>query len=233
MKELVIFHPDAAYLADVKGLEGYLLSELNIESVRYTSEESDVNVVYKALADWPVLGRRLRGAMPKVKAALAALSSDQVKEFKSSGTIDVAGQTLTTGDLTITASVDFTGSTDYHGGMGDKAEAKEDGELIVVLDIRSSPELILKGLARGFIASIQQLRKKAGLQATDDVDVFYRGTSEQMAGVIQSNQEAIGRETRSTALDYAQKSESAKVLFEEEVEIADEKVMLTVAQRVA
>jgi isoleucyl-tRNA synthetase len=177
-----------------------------------------------------VLGRRLRGAMPKVKAALAALSSDEVRAFKSSGTIEVAGQTLTTGDLTVSASVDFSGSADHHGGMGDKNEAREDAELIVVLDIRSSPELVLKGLARGFISAVQQLRKKAGLRATDDAGLFYRGASERLEGVIGANRDVVYRETRCAPGDHSQKSAEAEALVEEEVEIADEKVVLVLVR---
>lgn len=230
LKELIVFHPDPSYLADVKALEGYLMSELNVETVSYTSRDEDASVNYKATADWPVLGRRLRGAMPKVKAALAELTSADVKTFKTTGTIDVAGQTLTAGDLTVSASVDFSGSEDKVGGMG---LGGEDAELVVILDVRSSPELIVKGLARGFISAVQQLRKKAGLRATDDVDVFYKGCGEQMTEAIETNAEAIWRDVKSTAVSASQMGDAREVIFEEECEIADQKVFVSLCQRAA
>jgi isoleucyl-tRNA synthetase len=169
--------------------------------------------------------------MPKVKAALAELSSDQVKEFKSSGSIEVAGQTLSAGDLSVSASVDFSSSKDFHGGQGDTNTSKEDGELIVVLDVRSSPELVTMGLARGFISSVQQLRKKAGLVATDDVDVFFKGASEQMKTAIEGNADAIWRDTKSAAVEASQMGDGAKVILEEEVEVADQKVFVSLVSR--
>lgn len=169
--------------------------------------------------------------MPKVKAALAQLSSDEVKAFKATGSIDVAGQTLTTGDLTVSASVDFSGSSDHHGGMGDRTEAREDAELIVVLDIRSSPELVLKGLSRGFLSSVQQLRKKAGLKPSDDVDLFYAGASERMVAIVDGIRDVLFKETRCVATDASQKSASATALVHEEVEIGDEKVVLSLCSK--
>lgn len=169
--------------------------------------------------------------MPKVKAALAQLSSDEVKAFKASGSIDVAGQTLSAGDLSVSASVDFSTNPDFHGGQGDTTQAKEDGELIVVVDVRSSPELVSLGLARGFISSIQQLRKKAGLVATDDVDVFYRGESEAMKAAIEASTEAIWRDTKSAAVEASQMGEGRKVLLEDEVEVANEKVKVSLVER--
>lgn len=208
-----------------------MVSEVNTVSVKYTSVESDVNIQYKAFADWPVLGRRLRGAMPKVKAALAELSSEEVKAFRTSGSIEIAGQTLTTGDLTVVAEADFSASTDFVAGAGDKTAAKEDGELIVVLDIRSSPELVMKGLARGFISSCQQLRKKAALQATDDVDIFYTGCAEQMVEAIGQSKEAIWRELGSSAVEDSQRPEGKKVLAEEEIQVADHTFQIKLVAR--
>lgn len=169
--------------------------------------------------------------MPKVKAALALLTSEEVKAFRTEGSIVVAEQTLTTGDLTVVAGSDYSDSTDFVSGAGDKNEAKEDGELIVVLDVRSSPELVIKGLARGFISSCQQLRKKAGLVATDDVDVFYKGCGETMKSAIEQNKDAIWTQLGSAAVEDAQRGEGAEVLLEEEIEVADQKFVVALVRR--
>ena len=60
LKELVVFHSDESYLADVKPLQRYLQSELNVRDVVFTSDESLAGVKYRAVADWAVLGRKLR-----------------------------------------------------------------------------------------------------------------------------------------------------------------------------
>lgn len=46
-------------------------------------------------------------------------------------------------------------------------DAAGDGEVLVVMDLRSDEGLVAAGLAREVVNRVQRLRKKAGLQATD------------------------------------------------------------------
>ena len=56
-------------------------------------------------------------------------------------------------------------------------DATGDGELLVVLDLRLQAGLAATGLARELLNRVQKLRKRAGLVASDAVDVFYRAPS--------------------------------------------------------
>ena len=52
-------------------------------------------------------------------------------------------------------------------------DAAGDGDVLVVLELEVDAELIEAGLAREVVNRVQKLRKKAGLQTGDAVDVFW------------------------------------------------------------
>lgn len=58
------------------------------------------------------------------------------------------------------------------GANADEVDANGDGEVLAVLDLGTDESLVEAGLAREVINRVQKLRKKAGLVASDVVDVF-------------------------------------------------------------
>jgi len=77
---------------------------------------------------------------------------------------------------------------------------------------------------------VQKLRKKAGLQATDDVDVFYQfeeGSGAELLDAMREHAEAIKKTVRNVPVDVKNKQADKKVLIEEEQEVADTKFLLS------
>ena len=58
------------------------------------------------------------------------------------------------------------------GATAEDMDANGDGEVLAVLDLGTDESLVEAGLAREVVNRVQKLRKKAGLVATDVVDVF-------------------------------------------------------------
>jgi isoleucyl-tRNA synthetase len=50
LKSLVVIHSDVQYLEDVKSLEGYICSELNVLDLKLTSDEASYKVQYSVIA---------------------------------------------------------------------------------------------------------------------------------------------------------------------------------------
>ncbi|KAF3766327.1 hypothetical protein M406DRAFT_290769 [Cryphonectria parasitica EP155] len=171
LKTLVIIHPDAGYLEDVRSLESYISEELNVHDLVLTSDEGAYNVQYSVTADWPVLGKKLRKDMGKVKKALPNVTSDEVKQYAATGKIVVDGIELVEGDLVVRRGVKEDESTK-------ESEINTDNEVLTILDCKIYPELKSEGLAREIINRVQRLRKKAGLDPTDDVKMEYRVLSD-------------------------------------------------------
>jgi len=72
-----------------------------LEKLTFTTDEDSHGVVYKLKVDWPVLGKKLKKDMPKVKKELSLVSSSQVKKFLETKSITVAGIALGEEDLQV------------------------------------------------------------------------------------------------------------------------------------
>jgi|SRR5579859_3051977 len=101
LRDLIVVHKDQQYLDDVKAFEQYIVEELRIQKLTFTTDEDGHGVLYKVKADWPVLGKKLKKDMPKVKNALASVTSGEVKRFLETKSIVVAGITLSEEDLQV------------------------------------------------------------------------------------------------------------------------------------
>lgn len=171
LKTLVIIHTDPQYLEDVKSIQSYIQEELNIHNLVLTSDEAAYNVQYSVTADWSVLGKKLRKEMGRVKKGLTSVTSDQVKDYAATGKITVDGVELFKGDLVIHRGVQEDESTK-------DSEINTDSNVLIILDCKIYPELKSEGLAREIINRVQRLRKKQGLQPTDDIKMEYKVLSD-------------------------------------------------------
>lgn len=223
MKELLVFHPDQQYLEDVKPLQRYIISELNVRDVIFSSDETLSGVHYRAVADWSVLGRKLRKDLGRVKNALPNVSSEAVKEYIKTGTIKVDGIELVSGDLTVQRYLELPTSAE-----GQYA-THTDNDVVVRLDIQVHADLQGEWLAREITNRVQKLRKKAGLQATDDVDVFYRfeeGSGADLLAALKEHTDIIRKTVGSLPADVKERKPGTHLLIEEEQEVADVKFVL-------
>lgn len=171
LKTLVVIHPDPVYLEDIRSLEGYITEELNIRDLVLSSDEAKYNVQYSVSADWPVLGKKLKKDVQKVKKALPNLTSDEVHKFVLERTIEVSGIKLEEGDLIVKRGL-------KEDDASKSLETNTDDDVLTILDAQLYPELAEEGLAREIINRVQRLRKKAGLQPTDDIKMEFKVLSD-------------------------------------------------------
>jgi isoleucyl-tRNA synthetase len=171
LKTLVVIHQDQQYLDDVKSLQSYVTEELNVRDLVLTSDEKKYNVQYSVTADWPTLGKKLKKDVQKVKKALPALTSDDVKRFVDEKKIVVDGIELVEGDLVVRRGL-------KEDEAAKNMEPNVDNDVLTILDTNIYPELADEGVAREIISRVQKLRKKAGLLVTDDVKMEYKVLSD-------------------------------------------------------
>jgi len=215
-------------LADAKGLQRYIQSELNIRDVVFTSDEKLAGVRYRAVADWAVLGKKLRKDIGRVKAALPNVSSDEVRSYVQTGKLTVDGIELVAGDLAVQRYIELPEQVEGQTQFA----TNTDNVVVVRLDVQAHAELQNEWLARELINRIQKLRKRAGLQATDDIDVFYAFEADEGAELVQAMgeyAEVIQKTVRSVPADVTERKVTQKVLIEEEQEVADVKFVLSLA----
>ncbi|KAI5789156.1 tRNA synthetases class I-domain-containing protein [Geopyxis carbonaria] len=166
LKTLVVIHADQTYLDDVKSLATYITSELNVHNLVLSSDEEKYGVEYSVIADWPVLGKKLKKDIGKVKKELPSITSARVKEFVENKVIEIAGVSIIEGDLIVVRGLKKSESSEH-------LLTNTDNDVLTILDTELYPELESEGMAREIINRVQRLRKKAGLLPTDDVVMEY------------------------------------------------------------
>ncbi|GAA6058910.1 hypothetical protein JCM10212_002862 [Sporobolomyces blumeae] len=227
LAELVVFHPSQEYLDDVKSLLPYVEQELNVRTVVFTSDEARCGIKFRADADYAVLGRKLRKDLARVKKALPDVPSEDVKAYLATGKITVDGIELAQGDLTATRYVELPERVE--GGA--HYETNTNNDVVVLLDVLRRPELEQEGAAREVINRVQRLRKKAGLVATDDIDVYYSGCSAELESIIEGGMEVIKKVLKRAPMNKSSfNPDGREVVIEEEQEIGDDKVVLTLVR---
>ena len=122
-----------------------------------TSDEAKYGVQYSVTADWPVLGKKLKKDMGRVKKALPSVTSDEAHEYATNGKLVVDGITLLEGDLVVKRGL-------KEGEASKNLETNTDNDVLTILDTEIYPGLAEEGLAREIISRVQRLRKKAGLR---------------------------------------------------------------------
>jgi len=225
LKELLVFHAEDRFLEDIKPLQGYIQAELNVRNVLFTSDEALAGVRYRAVADWSVLGKKLRANLARVKNALPTISSDDIKTYNRTGQITVDGIRLVEGDLATLRYIELPPSTE---GLY-ATNSDTDSNVVIKLDLQIDAELTEEWLARELINRIQKLRKKAGLQATDKVHVFYRFddlTGEDILVAMTQYKDMIERTVGSIPTNAVDRKPGTELIIEEEQVIADTKFLL-------
>ncbi|TGO11878.1 hypothetical protein BTUL_0099g00100 [Botrytis tulipae] len=216
LKTLIVIHHDPVYLEDVRSLEGYITEELNIRELILTSDEAKYNVQYSVNADWPVLGKKLKKEVQKVKKALPGLTSEQVHNYVLEKSIVVDGIKLEEGDLVVKRGLKDDESSK-------NLETNTDEDVLTILDVELHADLADEALGREIINRVQRLRKKAGLQPTDDIKMEYKvledpssiGLREAFASQAQAIEKALRR-----PLNEAEGSAAGEsVILEEDQEI--------------
>lgn len=133
---------DEKVLAGYVKLQDYIKDELNCVEL-FTDANEDAYIQYTVEPDNRAMGQVFKKQFDKkFKAALAALTNDQVKEYMANGKIDVNGHEVTEGMLKVVKA--FNKSVLADGQW--VCESK--GPATVMLDTKVTPELKRQGLSR-------------------------------------------------------------------------------------
>ncbi len=186
--------------AEIDANRDLLAEELNVKEVQALVDEGEF-VIRTVKLDYTKLGKRLRGDVKKVQAAIDT-GDYQIVD----GRLQAAGYQFDDSEF----SLRFV----PRAGMG---VAAEEG-LVVVLDLTSNPELIIEGKMRDLNRGVQDLRKKAGLAYADRIvlSVSPLTVPEQFRGWLM--EQTLAREIVGRPLDEA--------LAHEEIEMGDERVTI-------
>jgi isoleucyl-tRNA synthetase len=135
-----------------------VLDELNVKALEVLSDESEMveRTLYPLL---PVIGPRHGQAVGAIMAAVRAGTWRVLDD----GRAEVGGLVLASDEFQLTAR-----ARPGH-------EVAEEGDLLVALDTKLSPELEAEGLAREVAHRLQTMRRAAGFEISDRVQASVEG----------------------------------------------------------
>ena len=160
--------------------------ELNVKTVTFTQEVRDFTS-YSFKPQLKTVGPKYGKMLGGIKSALSAVDGNAaMDEINSTNALklDVNGQeiTLLREDLLIE-------SAQTEGYV-----SENDNGITVVLDTNLTEELLEEGFVREIISKVQTMRKEAGFEVMDKIEITYEGT-EKAEKIFAENADVIGAET--------------------------------------
>ena len=160
---------------DVKGLENLIEDELNVKTVEFIADETELcQISFKA--NFKTLGKKCG---PKMKAVAAAIAS-----AKKLPTV-AEGVALDPEDVIVTRS--------SKPGL----VVASQGAIVVGLETALTPALIAEGNAREFVSHVQSMRKEADFEVTQRISVEVRADAE-MKAALEAHLDYVKNETLAT-----------------------------------
>ncbi len=148
------------FKTQIQAVEKLILSEVNVKTIEYISEDSGV-LVKKIKPDFKALGPRYGKLMKQIAAAVNGFSQDDIKKLEKEKAFNL---TIDGQEVVITPEDVVISTEDIPGWI-----VANQGNLTVALDISITPELKQEGLARELINRVQNIRKEMGLEVTDHI----------------------------------------------------------------
>ena len=149
-------------------LDSIIKEELNVKEISYKSDMTDY-LKYSLKPNFKVLGKELGPKVKLLGEVLSKLSSpDCYKAYNDLLTIKLDGEDFTLDRENTILSME----------VKDGYTASSNSNLCVVLNTNLTESLILEGLAREMVRTVQSLRKEADFVITDHIKVYYKGDND-------------------------------------------------------
>ena len=169
--------------ADLSGLyQAIIQEELNVKELHFLEDMSQFTD-YTFKPQLKLLGKKLGKRLGAVRQALQELDGSAAKkELDATGLLKLS---LSDGEVELTAEelLIETAQKEGYTSLADRG-------LTVVLDTTLNDALIEEGFVREIVSKLQSMRKDAGFNVTDHIEVYQQG-SEKIAQVLEKNQGSI------------------------------------------
>ncbi len=203
LAKLTIIHKSQELLDEIKKLESYIQTELNVKRIEYSTAEGEfINLFAKPNS--PVLGKRLGKNFGKYMKIISSLSAEELSRFEEQGEIVLAGETFKEGDILI-----FREAKDGQDALSNRF-------ISIALDCKLTDELINEGLAREVVNRIQKTRKDINLNVEDYIRITYNA-SPRLQQVISNHSDYIKKETLCKELIETDKCDGVEFKIEKEL----------------
>ena len=159
--------------------------ELNVKSVEFVEDVRSFTT-YSFKPQLKTVGPKYGRQLGNIRKALAEIDGnaamDTLKE-KGALTFDFGGETVVLKEEDLL--IDMAQAEGY--------VSESDNQVTVAMDTNLTPELVEEGFVRELVSKIQTMRKEAGFEVTDHIQVYQAG-NDRIAELLEGHKETIARE---------------------------------------
>lgn len=182
---------EAAKRSAVKEMEDVILDEVNIKKLDVLDDDSGI-VNKSAKANFKTLGPKYGKLMKQLAGVIAGFDKAKIQELEKNGSVkvEIEGNEI----VLNTEDVDII-STEIEGWVVETEEG-----VTVAIDSELTEDLLAEGYAREFVNRVQNMRKDAGLDVVDRINIYF-GADDKISAYLKSHAGYIKAETLADALD--------------------------------
>ncbi|MCH8983554.1 MAG: isoleucine--tRNA ligase [Acidobacteria bacterium] len=188
LRSLTVLSHETSVLTAVQSHAEVIASELNVKSVRATSDESSL-VELSAKANFRKLGPLLGNRMQEMAEAIRALGPADLQTILDGGTLNVLGVDIGLDDVAI----------ERNPREGTVVETGVD--LACALDTTVDDALLREGFAREIISRVQRNRRELGLAVTDRIILKWHSEDPEVLAAIGEHAQQIASEVLASAVE--------------------------------
>jgi isoleucyl-tRNA synthetase len=182
----------AAERAGLEVFSAQILDELNVKELQFVTDGASL-VRHRIKPSFRLLGPKHGKRMGEIQKALGSLPPGEVAARVRAGQPTVLA--LPSGEVQIEPE-EIEVELEAPEGLA----IAEGGGYVVALSTEVTPALRREGIAREVYRALNQLRREAGYNVSDRVQVQWRSESEELRAAVREFAETIRRETLATEL---------------------------------
>ena len=190
--------------------------ELNVKKVVFT-DDARAFTTYNLKPQMRTLGPKYGKLLGRIGQHLKELDGNEVVDAFSRG--ETVTFTLDGTEVVLAKDDVLTEATQKPG-----FSAQMEGEVTVVLDCNLTPELIAEGYQREMVSKLQNMRKDAGFEVSDRIEVTYEAGDE-LAAAIEAGRDFIMQSVLATTFARSAAPEGA---VSQEWDLNSKKAILSV-----
>lgn len=181
-----------AQRTELEAVRDLILSEVNVKELDLIDDASGI-LVKQIKPNFKTLGPKFGKDMKAIAGAVARLEQEDIRKIEQEGEISLPLENKTI--ILQLTDVDIS-SQDIEGWLVASA-----GPITVALDIQINQQLKEEGIAREIVSRIQNLRKDAGFEVTDRIDLKIQKDGK-IEEALLHNAQYVKSETLTDKLDF-------------------------------
>lgn len=205
----------------INNFENIIKEELNIKNIELLKDEAVLNDEY-LMVNFKVAGRLLKEKIQSFKEKIEKLNDKEMQELVAKFNDESIKEIEIDGFGTFEKDV-------FIKDMKPKSHIVviKEGDYTIALDTILTEELIVEGMYRDLVRTLQVLRKDAGLKVEQRINLSVQTAGTLMEKVLANYVEKI---TADTLTENFSRESIANTVIEKEIEINGEKITIQIAE---